>query len=704
MKKTILIGSLLIPLLFGCTNNNPTPTPTPSGGGDGGDTEPGGGGDPDPDPGEDVPYDLSGETTKNKFAGNANLVHVRFPLNNENQFQMGNEEEGFGVNWWQEGWEMNDDIENQVCSYARLVLKAPFTGEYNMSLQGMNFNLTYPLRVYVNSKNPTDAKDMSLTSSTAWSKDESTTPNFKVNLKKGKNVVLVQVNTWGAATSFTIPKEVEVIKAKGGLDGEYVGDDFIYQAAYPVAGTNILDPEAKFVYQPLKYDSSYSFEGAAILHFTPKATTKSLDVTYKIATKTSGAAGLTVRLGTNASNLYSFDLSDKNVGEELTVHVPSNVLTDMGFIAGTKTNLRLSSASGSLDILKVKESTQEDASDNKIIGVNDIRTYAVINGRNIYNESSIGLDWTASGIEFDITGGGDVYANLVEVADAFGQTNTSAGGTRFAVEVDHTLTGYVRPTSNTLLASNLTSAKHNIAIYKTSEAAGGLVDLMSLKVNKDATISKPTKDYKFQVLGDSFTCGNQISATEENGYLAFANQLGKSYNAQMDIVSVSGRGLMLGWNSEEGWAASWNNEIKDLWSMTSYFRDRGTAKDNHTDFIPDVVICNIGGNDLGDYVMQIAPLTIEEFCAQVVAFSQKLRTAYPSAKIIWGHGYYVNRNYETEYRAAVASLNDPNMDFIYFNAYGGGADGHANATQHAEMADIYSAKIASMLNVADPRA
>ena len=701
MKKIVLVGSLLIPLLFGCTGNTPSTPVTPGGdGGDGGD----GGEVTPPEEDKDEPYELSGDTVKYGYALNANLVHARFPLNDENQSQMGNEESGFGVNWWQDGWDMNDDIENEVCSYARLVLKAPFTGEYNMSLQGMNFNLTYPLRVYVNSKNPADAKDFNLTSATAWLKEESTTPNFKVNLKKGKNVVLVQVNTWGAATSFTIPKEVEVIKAKGGLDGEYVGDDFIYQAAYPVAGTNILDPEANFVYQPLKYDSNYSFEGAAILHFTPKATTKSLDVTYKIASKTNNAAGLKIRLGTNASNAYSIDLSDKATNTELTAHIPSNVLMDMGFIAGVKTNLRLSSASGSLDILKVKESTQEDASDNKVLGPNDIRTGAVINGRNIYNESSIGLDWTASGIEFDITGGGDVYANLVEVADAFGQTNTSAGGTRFAVEVDKVLTGYVRPTSNTLLASNLSAAKHNIAIYKTSEAAGGLVDLMSLKVNKNATISKPTKDYKIQVLGDSFTCGNQISSTEENGYLSFANLLAKSYNAQSDIVSVSGRGLMLGWNSEEGWAASWNNEIKDLWSMTSYFRDRGTAKDNHTDFVPDVVICNIGGNDLGDYVMQIAPLTIEQFCEQVVAFGQKLRQAYPNAKIIWGHGYYVNRNYENEYRAAVQSLNDPNMDFIYFNAYGGGADGHANAAQHAEMADIYSAKIATMLGVTDPRA
>ena len=699
MKKRILIGTLMIPLLFACNNGGTTPSEDP---------KPGPGPDPvDPSGDKDEPYDLSGDVVKYGFAKNANMVHARYPQNKEAQNQMGNEEEAFGVNWWQEGWEMNDDIESDSVSYARIILNAPFTGEYNMSLQAKEFDKTYPFRVYVNEKTVSKAINVSIDDETyVWATEERSTTNFKVNLKKGKNVVLVQVNNWGGATSFTIPKEVEVVKAKGGLDGAYTKDDFIYQATFLDENVDLFNPESDVKYQPLKYDANYSYEAAAILHFTPKATTASFDVTYKVSAKDNNAAGMTLRLGTNANNSYTFDFSSDNIGVEKTFHIPSYVLDEMGFVANTKTNLRLSSSAGYLDVIKVTESTVSDVEPGglRTVKVNEIRNNAVINGRNIYDEGSIGLDWTAAGIEFDITGGGNVYANLREVADAFGSINTSAGGTRFAVEIDKVFQGYVRPTTKTVLAEGLSSTKHNIAIYKTSEAAGGLVDLLSLKIDANATINKPQKDYKFEILGDSFTCGNQISTTEENGYLAYASVLARSYNAQANIMSVSGRGLMLGWNLDEGWAASWNNEIKDLWTMTSYFRDRGEMKFNHSDFSPDVVILNIGGNDLGDYVMSIAPLTIEEFAATVTAFGQKLRQTYPNAKIIWGHGYYVNRKYENEYRAAVEACNDPNMDFIYMQQFAGGAQDHANAEEHQTMADIYSAKIASMLGITDPRA
>ena len=96
--------------------------------------------------------------------------------------------------------------------------------------------------------------------------------------------------------------------------------------------------------------------------------------------------------------------------------------------------------------------------------------------------------------------------------------------------------------------------------------------------------------------------------------------------------------------------------------------------------------------------------SVTPFMNTVVSFSQSVRTAYPNAKIIWCYGAFVNRSYESEYRNAVQSLNDANMDFVYFNQMGGGADGHPNAEQHQTIADILSAKIASMLNVSDPRA
>ena len=645
---------------------------------------------------------LSGQTAPIPFVLNSNLVHARFPMN-ENGI-MGNEEEGFGMYWTEDNWSMQDSLNDPDTTFARMVVDAPFAGEYPLQLQAKAFNQNYPFRVYVNSLDKANARDLSVSdSSYSWGRDPRNSATFNVTLNKGRNVLLFQVIRWGAAMNLIAPIELVPVKAKGNGDGEYLPDDFIYQAAYLEDGIDLLNPEAAISYKALRYDPDYGFEGAAILHFTPKSTTRSLDVTYKITTKTENQAGLKIRLGNSSSNEYSVDLSSESLSTEKTCHIPSYALDELGFAAGVKQNIHFSSASGSLSILKVKESATEDRSTEKVLNASAIKANTLVRGRNIASSNTIGLDWTSAGIEFNIVGGGDITANMVEVADAFGQIGSAAGGTRFAVEIDHVFTKYITPSSTAVIASNLSSTSHHVAIYKTSEAAGGLVDLKSLKVNPGATLSKPAKDYKFEILGDSITCGNQISATEENGYLAYTTQLSKSYNANLNAVSVSGRGLKVGYNSEAGWAAQWDHQINSLWTQTSYFRDGGAALWNTSDYIPDVVICNLGNNDLGSWIMANAPMTIAQFTDEVKSFSRKLRAAYPNAKIIWTYGAFENRSYEPQYRSAVESLNDSNIQFVYLDQMPGGAQNHPNAEQHQTIANVLSAKIATMLGVANPR-
>lgn len=673
-----ILASLVLPLLVGCQ------------------TKPAGE--------KDEPYPLSGDVVKHSFVSEANLIHVRFPGNDNGA--MGNEEDGFGVNWGEYPQSEKDsfDLDNVNSSFARMVLNAPFTGDYNAYLNAKNFNLTYPTKIYINTKDTSKRFSVSITSDTAWSKEENQSSSFTLPLEKGKNVVFVQVYDWGTTTGFTLPKEVEVIKVKGNKTGEYVQDDFIYQAAYVDSSVDITDPNASIKYKGLDANGNPDYEASAILHFTPATNTKSLDITYKVEEKDAGSAGLIIRCGTSASSHYDVDLSSVDTNKELTVHIPSYELADLGFVGGTKQNIHVSSLKGKLNVLKIKESTVEDKEPGgmKTLNVAEIKEKTLIRGRNISSNSYIGLDWTSAGLEFEITGGGNITMNMEEVNDAFGNKGSAAGGTRFAVEIDGTLSKYVTPSTNMSIATNLSASKHKIALYKTSEAAGGLVNLYSMKVSESATVSKTTKAYKFEVLGDSITCGNQISASEENGYLSYATQLSNSWNANLNVISCSGRGLYIGYNSEEVWAAKYDNQVNSLWTETSFFRDNGASKWSATNYVPDVVICNLGNNDLGDW-----PVTIMEgttpFMNEVKSFSAKLRTAYPNAKIIWCYGAFVNRNYADQYRQAVESLNDASMDFVYFDQMGGGADGHPNATQHQTIADILSAKIATMLGTTNPR-
>ncbi len=656
----------------------------------------------------DTPFPLSGDVIKHPFVTSSMLINARFPSNSPDSL-IGKEEEGFGVKWTEDTWDFQNDIDDTYSSFARMVVEAPFSGEYTLKLHAKTFNQSYPVRVYVNSKKVDDAQDITISDpSYAWGTDERDSDNFNVNLKKGKNVLLFQVIRWGCLTSLSLPKECNVVSYVGtdNDNGVYTSKYFIYQNLRNEANSNYIDPKKEEIdYQALKYDANPSFEPSAILHFNPKNSTKSLDVTYKVIEKDEGSAELALSLGSDGVNKIPLDVSDASLNKENTIHIPSYQLNELGFNVSSKQNIRLAANLGRIKVLKIQESTQEDRTPQSItLNVDELKENVLIRGRNIASNSYIGLDWTSSGIEFNITGGGDIAMNLQEVNDYFGASGSASGGTRFAVEIDGRFTKYIVPSNQAIIASNLSASKHHVAIYKTSEASGGLVNLLSMKISDEAEISKPIKDYKFEILGDSITCGNQISKTEENGYLAYTTQLAKSYNANLNVVSVSGRGLKLGYNGETGWNASWDNQINTLWTETSFFRDGGTSKWDTSKYQPDVVIANLGNNDLGDWVMSIAPMTITQFTDEVISFSNKLRAAYPSAKIIWTYGAFVNRKFESEYRNAVQSLNDNNIQFVYLEQMNGGADDHPNAEQHQIIANVLSSKIAEMLGVNDPRA
>lgn len=647
---------------------------------------------------------LSGETKDVNFVGNSYLVNARFPYNNEST--IGNEEEAYGVAWTDTGWDFQDDITDEYSSFARMVINAPFTGTYPIKLNAKHFDQSYKMRLYVNTINLEYKQDFTVTNTESWS-DEIKSASVDISLNKGNNVVFVQVINWGAMSSITVPVECNIVKPASTVSGEYRSNDFIYQATRITNKDKLVIPDATMQYEALSHNINPDYEPAAILHFEPANTTKSLDVTVKVTEKNNNSAGLTVRAGMNPNgdNSWNYDLSAVSLNTETIVHVPSYFLDAAGFVVGSKNNVRFSSAEGKIEVVKVKESTQSDTADYQVINANKIKQLTIVRGRNIDNSSYVGLDYTASGIEFDITGGGKVTANMEVCPNVFNVKASGASPTHIAVEIDGVFQQYVSPSSNTILANNLSASKHNIRIYKTSEALNDVINLTSLKIDNNATISKPTKAYKFEILGDSITCANQVDPVTgyENGYLSYAVELSRSYNADFNIVSASGRGLKVGYNVEEGWAGSWLNQIKDMWDYSSYARDKGESKWNKNSYVPDVVICNLGNNDLGDFFINTQTITIKMFTDEVKSFSTKLRGAYPNAKIIWTYGAFVNRNFESEYRAAVASLNDSNTAFVYLDEKGGGMDHHPNEAQHKEIADALSAQIASMLSVSDPR-
>ena len=307
-------------------------------------------------------------------------------------------------------------------------------------------------------------------------------------------------------------------------------------------------------------------------------------------------------------------------------------------------------------------------------------------GRSASVGSAIAFDWTASGFEFIYTGSGSIKANITA---SKGAANNYA---ELEINVDGVKTRTtVNGTQDVALANNLSDGEHKIKVNKVNEAGFGLAQLNSIKYPEGGDLKETeTKKVKFEFVGDSVTCGNQINPTTgaEDGMGSYAYLMAQKFNAEANILSVSGRGLMAGWEQENGWALGRNAEMNTIYNYTSYFRDK-TSEWNKNTYTPDVIIVNLGNNDLGP----ATGVSVEEYCAEAVKFSNRLRADYPNAYILWVYGIFVNRNYGEEIGNAIAGIGDSNIEYIYMNQYNGGVDGHPSYAQHKTIADILSKKV-----------
>ncbi len=316
-------------------------------------------------------------------------------------------------------------------------------------------------------------------------------------------------------------------------------------------------------------------------------------------------------------------------------------------------------------------------------------------GRTLTKENAQTMDFSCSGFAFEFTGKGNIEANF-----------TADQTSRMVVDINGQIHTVMIPggTADVTIAENLEQGTYIIKAYKVTEAAGYLTQLNSIGYYDGAAVFKKIQesDLKFEFVGDSITCGNQINSDsgDEDGYYAFPSILARAYGADWNTVSCSGRGLMEGYNSEEGWAGSQQNQLKDIFKYQSWFRDKDALYDYS--YQPDVLVMGVGSNDLGDSIMNQFGTTMDDFCKVVVDTAKELREKYPNTYIVWCYGTYLNNSNAKQYEEAVESLGDRNMDFVEFPQMVGGKDGHPNYIQHERIAKILSENISEKLHIVNP--
>ena len=324
-------------------------------------------------------------------------------------------------------------------------------------------------------------------------------------------------------------------------------------------------------------------------------------------------------------------------------------------------------------------SPKKAAEDTRTYSADELRNLITLRGREFQSSGDIVMDWSGSGFEFIVEGTTFIDASFA-----------SASG-KIAVEVDGEASRiFIQGQPTTRLATNLSlGEKHKVRVYKDNEAGGALCALSSLTIENEGKLSKtPTKKRKFDFLGASITCANQIDhAKGISAYGGYARYLSDFFDADFHSTCISGRGLMEGYNSEAGWAGKNTDQLKDVYFTSSFFRDKNKQYDLSS-YDPDLIVLNVGDNDLGKNIMAAYNTTIESYLAEVDTFHHKVRKAYPNAYILYMYGTYQNRWYSKEYGDKVAELNeeDGKTGFYYMPFYADGADDHPSEMQHREIA------------------
>jgi hypothetical protein len=331
---------------------------------------------------------------------------------------------------------------------------------------------------------------------------------------------------------------------------------------------------------------------------------------------------------------------------------------------------------------------QDGRTQTKLIPFNSSRIY--YEGRIPQNASAAGLAWP--GTSATLIFKGRTISALLEDRDTANYYN---------VIVDGKVVNKIRtdPRKRTyLLASDLPPGKHQVELFKRTEAAMGKTLFYGFETDSDAKIypKARSKKRKIEFYGNSITCGyaDEDSIGDaglgyvENGYLSYAAITARHFNAAFSSISKSGIGIML------SWFPIIMPEMYDRLDPAD-----STSKWDFTQYTPDVVVINLFQNDSWLIKMHDHEEfkhrfgTIEPSDAFIVAcyktFLSTIRSKYPHASIICALGSMDATREGSPWpryiTKAVNALHDPNI-YTHFFPYKD-TGGHPDVREQNIMAE-----------------
>ncbi len=293
------------------------------------------------------------------------------------------------------------------------------------------------------------------------------------------------------------------------------------------------------------------------------------------------------------------------------------------------------------------------------------------------------VGWTGSKIEIDFKG--------VAVDAILELTEGDAAGITVVVDGKET---FLKVQSNQRIypiAAGLSpSQRHNIVLFKRSEGTLGEVRFRGFQFSDGSQVFKPnTPDRKILIIGDSITCGygNEAATIEEgntveneNGYLSYSAIAARELKADIMMICWSGIGLFR--NHWEG-----SGTMPERFNRTLPLKE--TPLWNADRFIANVVIINLGANDMNTKKGERGPLEKAGYTSAYKDLLSRIRVFAPNSKIILSIGPKDSSEPVSNWLPEIAAEFTNTSVLVYTppaDHEGWGGDWHPSIKTHKKMA------------------
>lgn len=253
-------------------------------------------------------------------------------------------------------------------------------------------------------------------------------------------------------------------------------------------------------------------------------------------------------------------------------------------------------------------------------------TYLKYYGRNEFNTTSVSMDNEAAGFE-------TTFYGTTLTCEMQGFYASYYGPTKFSIIIDDASDYNSKwfafsSTDNKeyTLASNLEKGFHTIKVLKRTEAGATFATLTSLSTDGYFVKKHEDKKLKLEVYGDSITAGygNMRSETQADGtnsdiqntLMTYECVAARMLDADINVMARSGIGLSVAGNIVGDYNMNTRYE---------YMTPLSDTKWNMHNYIPDVVIINLGTNDSWS-----GKFDRKTFVSQYVTFVKNLVVSYGS--------------------------------------------------------------------------